>query len=190
MSDYVVTPRYAITILIPLIVLGAAIIAGTLCYLATLRILSVNEAPKVVIMSDYLDKQNNGQVGRVSTMYDWAKGVGAKVDQGQKDADEVKVQQNQDDRVRMKRQRKLVDQVFSVIRDNMVNLRQSAANIFSEFDEDQSGELSYWEFTKGLEKIGVKLTDARMEMIMKDLDLDGGGSISLVEFEHAIALNK
>ena len=79
--------------------------------------------------------------------------------------------------------------MFAVIRENMVNLRLSATAIFNEFDEDNSGFLSYWEFTKGLERLGVKLSDSRMEMIMKDLDLDGSGQISLVEFENALALN-
>lgn len=181
--------RYAITVLIPIIVLGSAILAGILCSISSVKALTGKEEPDVVIISDFQDKQSGGP-SKVSTMYDWAKGVGAKVDQGKKDTDEVKVKDTEDDRVRLKRQRKIVDQLFSVIRENMVNLRQSAASIFDEFDNDKSGDISYWEFTKGLEKIGVKLSDTRLEMIMKDLDTDGSGTISLSEFEMAIALNQ
>jgi len=183
--------RYAATILVPLIVLGLALFVSITCSLASLKILSGAEAPAVVLTSDYHDKAGGaGQATKVSTMYDWAKGVGAKAEVGLKEMDEVKLKQSQEDRLRAKRQRKVVDQVFAVIRENMINLRLNATAIFEEFDEDSSGFLSYWEFTKGLERLGVKLSDARLEMIMKDLDVDGTGQVSLVEFENALALNQ
>jgi hypothetical protein len=148
-----------------------------------------DEVPEIVLKSDYQESKA-GTPGKMATMYDWAKGVGAKVEQGQIEMEDVKQKQSQEDRVHMKRQRKLVDQVFSVIRENMVNLRLTPKAIFDEFDDDGSGELSYWEFVKGLERLGVKLSDNRLEMIMKDLDTDGGGSIDLAEFENAILLNQ
>ena len=182
--------RYAITILVPLVVLGLALFMSITCSLASLKILSGAEAPAVVLTSDYHDKAGLQTSHKVSTMYDWAKGVGAKAEVGLKEMDEVKLKQSQEDRLRAKRQRKVVDQVFAVIRENMINLRLNATAIFEEFDEDSSGFLSYWEFTKGLERLGVKLSDARLEMIMKDLDVDGTGQVSLVEFENALALNQ
>ena len=180
----------------PLVVLGLAVFLGFTCSVASLKLISGSEAPQIVLKSDYNESSSQAQAGssaaptKVSTMYDWAKGVGAKVDQGYQELDEVKAKQSQEDRIRIKRQRKLVDHVLSIIRENMINLRITAAAVFAEFDEDSSGELSYWEFTKGCERLGVKLSDARMEMVMRDLDGDGGGSISLVEFEHALALNQ
>jgi len=152
--------------------------------------ISGSDAPQVVLKSDYNDKPSRQLPNKVSTMYDWAKGVGAKAEKGYTELDNVKVKQSQEDRLRIKRQRKMVDQVLGVIRENMINLRITEATIFAQFDTDGSGELSYWEFTKGCEMLGVKLSDGRMEMVMRELDGSGDGSISLAEFEHAIALNK
>jgi len=160
-----------------------------MCSVASLKLISGSEAPQIVLSSDYNDTPGSGGSLRVSTMYDWAKGVGAKVEKGYRELDEVKVKQSQEDRLRVERQRAMVDHVLAVVRENMVNLRVSAATVFAEFDEDNSGELSYWEFTKGCERLGVKLSDGRMEMVMRALDSGGEGSISLVEFEHALALN-
>lgn len=176
----------------PIVVLGLAVFLAFMCSVASLKLISGSEAPQIVLKSDYNDTPGGGggSAGlRVSTMYDWAKGVGAKVEKGYRELDEVKVKQSQDDRLRVKRQRAMVDHVLSVIRENMINLRVTAATVFAEFDEDNSGELSYWEFTRGCERLGVKLSDGRMEMVMRSLDIDGGGDISLVEFERALALN-
>jgi hypothetical protein len=169
-------------------IIGLAVVIGFLCSVASLKILSGQEAPAVVLTSDFNEKGSSAPV-KVDTMYDWAKGQSAKADKSHGDGDEAKQMQSQEDRLRVKRQRKVVDQVLSIIRENMVNLRLTPQAVFNEFDHDHSGELSYWEFTKGLERLGVKLSDARLEMIMKDLDSDGGGNISLVEFENALALN-
>ena len=57
--------------------------------------------------------------------------------------------------------------------------------IFAEFDKDGSGELSYWEFSKGLKSIGCALPPKDAESIMKDLDADGSGEVSLEEVERA-----
>ena len=57
-------------------------------------------------------------------------------------------------------------------------------------DADQSGVLSYWEFMKGLERLGVKLSDNRMELVMRSLDDDGNGEIELSEFENALEITK
>lgn len=180
---------YVATILIPVFIIGLAVVMGTLCSIASLKILSGQESAAVVLTSDFNEKGNGGPI-KVDTMYDWAIGQSTKADKSkQGEVDEVKQMQSQEDRMRMKRQRKVVDQVLTVIRDNMINLRLTPLAIFNEFDTDHTGELSYWEFTKGLERLGVKLSDARMEMIMKDLDTDGGGNISLSEFENALALN-
>lgn len=180
--------RYLATVLIPLFILGLAVLIGFLCSVASLKILSGEETAAIVLTSDFNGKGESGP-SKIDTMYDWAKGQSAKADKSHGEGDEAKQMQSQEDRLRVKRQRKVVDQVLSVIRENMINLRLTPIAVFNEFDHDQSGELSYWEFTKGLERLGVKLSDARLEMIMKDLDTDGGGNISLSEFENALALN-
>jgi Ca2+-binding EF-hand superfamily protein len=182
--------RYLATILPPIVVLGLAVLLATSCYFASLKIISGSDAPQIVLKSDYNDTPSRQLPDKVSTMYDWAKGVGAKAEKGYTELDEVKVKQSQEDSLRIKRQRKMVDLVLGVIRENMINLRVSAAQIFAEFDDDNSGELTYWEFTKGCEKLGVKLSDGRMEMVMRELDGSGDGSISLAEFDHALSLNK
>ena len=152
--------------------------------------ISGSEAPAVVLQSDYNDKPSLQESSKVSTMYDWAKGVGAKVEKGYTELDEVKVKQSREDRIRIKRQRKMVDQVLGVVRENMINLRITPQAMFAEFDEDGSGDMSFWEFTKGCEKLGVKLSDGRMEMVMRSLDQSGRGFVSLSDFEHALALNQ
>lgn len=37
-------------------------------------------------------------------------------------------------------------------------------------DADNSGTLSYWEFSQGLKKLGCKLDKKQVEQLLKDLD--------------------
>jgi hypothetical protein len=180
---------YAATTLMPLLVVGASAAVCLFHVIAQTRIFAKDEAPKIVLTSDYRARKV-GDFGPVSTMYDWAKGIGGRVEKGYVMEEAAQAKQNKEGRIRAKRQRMIIDEVLGVIRENMTNLRVSASGMFHEFDADESGSLSYWEFTKGLERLDVKLSDSRLEMIMSDLDEDGGGNIGLVEFENALALNQ
>ena len=185
--SYVIAAATAVT---PVVVVGVALAFCILRALAHSKVLSSDEAPKIVLTSDFKLQNAENQVGPVKTMYDWAKGVGAKVEKSQGGVDDLREKQSKEDRIRAKRQAAIVDQVLGAIRENMTNLRISAATVFREFDADQSGVLSYWEFTKGLERLGVKLSDNRMELVMRSLDDDGNGEIELSEFENALEINK
>ena len=135
---------YVALLLLPFFVVGAAIALCICRTIATAKIFAGNEAPKIVLTSDYrLHPGRKAGVGEVKTMYDWAKGVGAKAEKGFNDAEEVRVKQSKEERIQAKRQRAIIDQVFGVIRENMTNLRTTASAIFTEFDADQSGVLSY-----------------------------------------------
>ena len=56
------------------------------------------------------------------------------------------------------------------------------AVIFRKFDDDKSGKLSYDEFHRGLLALGVELNDNEFDMLVAELDNDGGGEIDYREF--------
>ena len=49
-------------------------------------------------------------------------------------------------------------------------------------DTDKSGSLTYWEFSQGLKKIGLRLEKSQVETLLAALDRDGDGEVSVAEF--------
>ena len=70
-------------------------------------------------------------------------------------------------------------------RNGLVELR----TLFDHMDADQSGSLSYEEFRNGLNDYGMDLTDSEVSDLLKLLDANGDGELSLEEFS-AIAKNE
>jgi hypothetical protein len=46
-------------------------------------------------------------------------------------------------------------------------------------DGDKSGKLSYWEFSQGLKKLGLRFDKKQTELLINALDMDGDGQVSL-----------
>jgi Ca2+-binding EF-hand superfamily protein len=62
---------------------------------------------------------------------------------------------------------------------------------FKYFDIDDSGELEFEEFRKGLEKVGVTLnTEDDLKAIFDYFDTDKSGSVSIKEFSDALFNHK
>ena len=55
-----------------------------------------------------------------------------------------------------------------------------------ELDTDKSGSLSYWEFSQGLKKLGLKLDKRQTEQLLSDIDTNGDGEVSIGEFVSAV----
>jgi Ca2+-binding EF-hand superfamily protein len=49
-------------------------------------------------------------------------------------------------------------------------------------DTDTSGSLTYWEFSQGLKKVGLRLEKAQVETLLAALDRDGDGEVSVADF--------
>jgi hypothetical protein len=54
--------------------------------------------------------------------------------------------------------------------------------VFRNFDEDKSGSVDYQEFRKGLEHIGIILTDVDFQTLLDVVDNDKSGTIDYNEF--------
>jgi hypothetical protein len=53
-------------------------------------------------------------------------------------------------------------------------------------DDDGSGDITPQEFHIALKKLGVKLTESELNIVVAEIDEDGDGSISVGEFENAV----
>jgi len=54
--------------------------------------------------------------------------------------------------------------------------------MFKQFDKDNSGTITINELRKGLEKKGAKSTQAELEHMLKEMDVDGNGELDYEEF--------
>ena len=54
--------------------------------------------------------------------------------------------------------------------------------VFAAFDEDGGGTIDKEEFRKGLQKIGVQMSESEIDLVWPFFDMDGSGDISLKEF--------
>ena len=54
------------------------------------------------------------------------------------------------------------------------------------FDGDGSGSVAHSEFTEGLRRFGISMTEEEMTILVEELDHDRDGSISLQEFTHLL----
>jgi Ca2+-binding EF-hand superfamily protein len=63
---------------------------------------------------------------------------------------------------------------------------RSVEMLFLSFDRDGSGEVNVSELGKGLTPLGVHLTKSQLVALIKELDTNGSGTISLAEFTKAV----
>jgi len=56
------------------------------------------------------------------------------------------------------------------------------ARLFTMFDKDENRSLDLEEFTEVMKALGLGRTDKEAEMLLQEVDIDGNGTIELVEF--------
>lgn len=64
--------------------------------------------------------------------------------------------------------------------------RMRASDLFKKIDSSGDGSLEGPELREGLKQLGLETTDTEFEIIMARLDKDGGGDVSLKEFDRAM----
>ena len=66
--------------------------------------------------------------------------------------------------------------------DRVEQNHSNIAQVFRKFDDDKSGHLSYVEFRKGLLFLNCPLSDTEFDLLCREVDNDGGGTIDYAEF--------
>merc|ERR1712100_493647 len=74
--------------------------------------------------------------------------------------------------------RSILQQIADKVEQKAKNIRV----VFRNFDEDKSGSVDYQEFRKGLEHIGIILTDVDFQTLLDVVDNDKSGTIDYNEF--------
>lgn len=81
-----------------------------------------------------------------------------------------------------------LDDAQRTVLNNLYKLQECAKDIanverlFSNFDKDNSGEITRSEFKELLVEIGIEVTESQITDVMSAYDVDGGGTIELSEF--------
>ena len=70
--------------------------------------------------------------------------------------------------------------------ENDQSIEHTAKKVFALFDNDGSGSVAHSEFTEGLRRFGISMTEEEMTILVEELDHDRDGSISLQEFTHLL----
>ena len=55
-------------------------------------------------------------------------------------------------------------------------------HVFEEMDEDGSGRLDYEELRQAMIKLGIVLNEEQMNLLIKNIDIDGDGDVNYIEF--------
>merc|ERR1719450_1269856 len=64
--------------------------------------------------------------------------------------------------------------------------RMRASDLFKKIDSSGDGSLEGPELREGLEGLGLKCSDEEFAAVMNKIDKDGGGDVSLREFDRAL----
>jgi|MDSY01.2.fsa_nt_gb Ca2+-binding EF-hand superfamily protein len=70
--------------------------------------------------------------------------------------------------------------------DVLAHKRGTITDQIMRLDTDRSGKLSYWEFSQGLKKLGLRFDKRQTEQLLHDMDRDGDGEVSIGEFVGAV----
>ena len=76
-----------------------------------------------------------------------------------------------------KAKRLRVEQLWKELSLHMRRRDISAKKLYRQFDESGSGELSYWEFFKGVQSIGISFDEEDTDLLMADVDVAGAGVV-------------
>lgn len=64
--------------------------------------------------------------------------------------------------------------------------RMRASDLFKKIDASGDGSLEGHELREGLKMLGMEVSDDEFNIVMKKIDKDGGGDVSLKEFDRAL----
>mmetsp|Transcript_20383 Transcript_20383/g.56890 ORF Transcript_20383/g.56890 Transcript_20383/m.56890 type:complete len:290 (-) Transcript_20383:67-936(-) len=64
--------------------------------------------------------------------------------------------------------------------------RMRASDLFKKIDASGDGSLESYELRDGLKQLGLECTDEEFDIVMARIDKDGGGDVSLKEFDRAL----
>lgn len=78
------------------------------------------------------------------------------------------------------------DDVMRTLVEKLNGKKMRATDLFKKIDTSGDGSLDADELRQGIVDIGLKLTDAEFAVVMARVDKDGGGDVSLKEFDRAI----
>lgn len=78
------------------------------------------------------------------------------------------------------------DDVMRALVDSLAAKKMRATDLFKKIDTSGDGSLDAEELRGGLADLGFKASDAEFAVIMARVDKDGGGDVSLKEFDRAI----
>ena len=84
---------------------------------------------------------------------------------------------------------KLSNTLLELIEDLHLSQKE-CANVFEDFDKDESGKLSHKDFKKSLKELKIRASHADVEDLIDDMDRDGDGYVSYKEFMDAIFAHK
>ena len=88
-----------------------------------------------------------------------------------------------------KRRWKLSDTLLELIEDANLS-RKECANVFRDFDKDDSGKLNHKEFKKAMKELNIRASRDDIEDLIDDMDRDGDGYVSYKEFMDAVFSHK
>ena len=80
--------------------------------------------------------------------------------------------------------------VLSLLLDYTTARRMSVLRVLNSFDVDRSGELDDKNLLDATSKLGIVISQEDMQQLMRELDGDGGGTVSTAEFWQAIRQTK
>jgi len=79
-----------------------------------------------------------------------------------------------------------VDDMLRALVDRLKQKKLRASDLFRNIDSSEDGNISASELRTGLVDLGMKFSDHDFSLIMAKIDKDGGGDISLREFDKAL----
>ncbi len=80
--------------------------------------------------------------------------------------------------------------VLSLLLDHATARRMNVLRVFHRFDVDESGQLDSDELLLAMSRLGIVISQADIQQLMRELDGDGGGTVSIAEFWQAVRQTK
>lgn len=80
--------------------------------------------------------------------------------------------------------------VLSLLLDHASSRRMNILRVFHRFDVDESGELDHDELLEAMSQLGIVISLADVQQLMRELDSNGSGTVSIAEFWQAVRQTK
>jgi hypothetical protein len=79
-----------------------------------------------------------------------------------------------------------VGKLWTDLAEHMRRRNIGAKKLYRQFDESGSGELSYWEFFKGVQSIGIAFDEDDTDLLMADVDVEEKGVVPFEKFRDKV----